>query len=62
MSWSQSYAERIAHGFRHDAWPNRLQPLEARLAASVYGVEAPHEATTIKELSLLIAQKLLGET
>lgn len=51
-----NYAERIAKGLRHDAYPNRLPPIDARLAASVYGVDVPHKATTIKDLSLVIAQ------
>lgn len=52
----QGYADRIATGLRYDRWPNKMTGLCARLAAARYGVEVPHEATTIKDLSLLIAQ------
>ena len=51
----EGYAGRIAEGLRKDRWPNRLTGLSARLAAARYGVEVPHEPTTIKDLSLVIA-------
>lgn len=52
----ENYATRIAKGLRHDRWPNRLTAVYARLVAARYGVEVPHEETTIKDLSLVIAQ------
>lgn len=55
----QDYADRIAKGLRHDGYKNQLTDIDAKLIGSRYGIDVKHEATTIKELSLFIAGKIV---
>ncbi len=55
----KDYADRIAKGLRHDGYKNQLNSIDARLVGSRYGVDVEGRATTISELSTLIASKLV---
>lgn len=55
----QDYADRIAKGLRHDGYKNKLTAIDGQLVASRYRVEAPYGATTIKDISLIVATQML---
>lgn len=55
----KDYADRIAKGLRHDGYKNQLNGIDAMLVGSRYGVTVEGRATTIGELSILIASKLV---
>lgn len=54
-----NYADRIAKGLRHDGYSNRLSVIDALLIGSRYRVEVERSATTIKDLSIVIASKFV---